>query len=35
VLNPTQIGEFLEVGGRLIGLCDWRPKFGRFTYEEM
>lgn len=34
VLNPTQIGEFLEVGGRLIGLCEWRPKFGRFTYEK-
>ena len=30
LLNERDIKEFLEIGGTIIGLGDWRPKFGRF-----
>lgn len=30
LLNSAQIREFLETGGRIIGLCDYTPKYGRF-----
>ena len=30
VLNPEQIKTALITGGQIIGLCDWRPKYGRF-----
>ena len=33
VLQATDIDGFLDTAGRLIGLCDWRPKHGRFTWE--
>jgi hypothetical protein len=33
VVNKSQIDQALEVGGRLIGLCERRPSYGRFTYE--
>lgn len=32
-INQRDIVEFVEVAGRIIGLCDWRPKFGRFEIE--
>lgn len=31
VLDATEIDSFVEIGGRLIGIGDWRPKFGRFV----
>ena len=30
VLNEREILPILEDAGRLVGLCDWRPKYGRF-----
>lgn len=33
VLQASDIDGFLEMGGRLIGIGDWRPKYGRFTFE--
>lgn len=30
VVDPAQVREVLEIGGALIGIGDWRPKFGRF-----
>jgi hypothetical protein len=34
LLNPAEITNFLVYAGRNVGLCDWRPKFGRFEIEE-
>lgn len=31
VLNPTDLRVIVEQAGRLIGLGDWRPRFGRFS----
>jgi len=28
--DPEKIRQGLEEGGALVGLCDWRPEFGRF-----
>ncbi len=33
LLNAKQIDEFVILAGRIIGLCDWRPKYGRFETE--
>jgi hypothetical protein len=33
VLNEREIVPILEDTGRLVGLCDWRPKYGRFEVE--
>lgn len=34
VVNPKQVDEFVELAGKVVGLCDWRPKHGRFVLEE-
>lgn len=34
VLQESDIDRFMAVGGRLCGLNDWRPKFGRFLVEK-
>ena len=31
--NPTQMEGIINTGGRMIGLGDYRPTFGRFTAE--
>lgn len=33
VLQEADLDGFADTAGRLVGLCDWRPKFGRFTVE--
>lgn len=33
LLNPSQVEEIATVTGSLVGVCDWRPKFGRFHAE--
>lgn len=33
VLNRQDIIDILRTAGNDVGLCDWRPKFGRFTVE--
>lgn len=30
LLNPQQVNQIVQVAGEAIGLCDWRPRFGRF-----
>lgn len=30
-ISEQMIGQLWEVAGRYVGLCDWRPKYGRFT----
>ena len=30
VVDPGQIHEALSVAGMMVGLCDYRPKYGRF-----
>lgn len=30
-INPAELHQIVDIGGRLIGLGDWRPRFGRFT----
>ncbi len=32
-LNQRDLEQILGIAGPQIGLGDWRPKFGRFTYE--
>ena len=31
---PEQVRQALEAAGLFVGLCDWRPKYGRFVVEE-
>lgn len=35
VLDARDIDGFVEVAGMRIGLCDWRPKHGRFNVEKV
>lgn len=32
-INRDQLIKATEDAGRMVGLCDYRPKFGRFTVE--
>lgn len=32
-ITPDRLPLFAERGGRLVGLGDWRPRYGRFTAE--
>lgn len=31
ILNESQVRDMLRITGEQCGLCDWRPKFGRFS----
>lgn len=31
LVNPSRIDEWLTAAGIQVGLCDWRPQYGRFT----
>lgn len=33
VINLEELQEIADTAGRMIGLGDWRPRFGRFTAE--
>ncbi|NDG19284.1 MAG: hypothetical protein EB117_13560 [Betaproteobacteria bacterium] len=35
VVNEEQVVRWMSSGGTQVGLCDWRPKFGRFTAEKL
>jgi hypothetical protein len=35
LVNPAQVDEWMQVAGTQIGLCDWRPQYGRFTAERL
>lgn len=30
LLNEESVRRWIEVAGEQVGLCDWRPRFGRF-----
>lgn len=34
-LNPAEITGMIRTAGEVIGLGDWRPRFGRFTAEKL
>lgn len=34
LLNPADLRDFLRIGGEQVGICDWRPKFGRYILDE-
>ncbi len=34
-LNEDHICQWMEIAGREVGLCDWRPKYGRFIAERL
>lgn len=34
-LNISDVDHIVENAGFYVGLCDWRPKFGRFTVEKL
>lgn len=31
VVNKTRVDEWLTTAGTLVGMCDWRPRYGRFA----
>jgi hypothetical protein len=33
-MDTQQIRQALAEAGLLVGLCDWRPKYGRFLVTE-
>lgn len=35
VVNPAQVDHWFAVAGTLCGLCDWRPRFGRFQAKRL
>ena len=35
VLNFAELKEIIDITGRRIGLCDWRPIYGRFKVETL
>lgn len=35
LVSPSQVDEWMRIGGVQIGLCDWRPQFGRFTSQRI
>lgn len=35
ILNAGEIEEFVRICGNQLGLCDWRPRYGRFVAEKV
>lgn len=35
LMNPAELIQIAHDAGRMIGLCDYRPRFGKFTVEAM
>lgn len=31
--SEHEVSNLMKTGGEIVGLCDWRPKFGRFVVE--
>lgn len=34
-LNRADVAEMMRIAGEVVGLGDWRPRFGRFTVETL
>ena len=35
VLNAEAVSNATEIAGKMVGLAEWRPRYGSFTLEEM
>lgn len=35
ILNEDQVDRWVQAAGTQVGLCDWRPRCGRFTAEKI
>lgn len=35
VVNAAQVAAWFAVAGTLVGLCDWRPRYGRFQAKRL
>jgi hypothetical protein len=35
IFEKEMIFDFLELAGRMVGLCDYRPRYGRFSFQEV
>ena len=35
ILNEEQVERWVHAAGTQVGLCDWRPRCGRFTAEKI
>lgn len=35
LVNPSQVDKWLNDAGTQVGICDWRPQYGRFTAERL
>lgn len=35
MLNPGEVAEVVQLAGTVVGVCDWRPKFGRFISQQV
>jgi hypothetical protein len=35
MLNPKEVDAFVEIGGEQIGVCEGRPRFGRFFTQKL
>jgi hypothetical protein len=35
VCDTSQVYKWLKKAGEIVGLCDWRPRYGRFTVEAL
>lgn len=31
LINPSRVDDWMRIAGTQIGLCDWRPVYGRFS----
>lgn len=35
IVNPARVNDWLQVAGRIVGLCELRPRYGRFVAERI
>jgi hypothetical protein len=35
LVNPARVDDWMTVAGTQVGVCDWRPQYGRFTVERL
>jgi hypothetical protein len=35
VLTESQMVDFMQICGTNVGICDWRPRYGRFVAEKL
>jgi hypothetical protein len=35
IANAAQVDKWIDSAGTQVGICDWRPKYGRFTSERL